>query len=378
MEQVTIDIRGMIDGYGYQLSNVRYLLKQNKGKQVLCRVNSFGGSVNDAMMISQEFADHGNVTVRFLGFCASAATWMAFGAKRIEMAEDAFWLCHKSSVTVDIWKQMNSDDLEATIKQLQKDKKNQEAIDLTIAKKYADRSGKSVEDMLALMNEARWLKAEEVKALGFVDDIVKADGKSFTKQQQQSIVANCAALNMPTPTFDPDNESPSLIDRLKRVFSFKEETTEEPENNAPLDTPVEDTVPPVEDSQENSHQIQKTMNSEFTNLNSLLSVEGVEVADNQVTLTVEQLQTIENALSERDTIQQAVNKATATLDSISDTVKDIEGLNNKVLAMKNVLDRMPLTAPAAAVVPGNSAEDTKQKELAEDCKDPINELARTW
>ena len=391
MEQVTIDIRGMIDGYGYQLSNVRYVLRQNKGKEVLCRVNSFGGSVNDAMMIAQEFADHGNVTVRFLGFCASAVTWMAFAAKRIEMAEDGFWLCHRSSITVDIWRQMDAKDLEETIKQLQKDKKNQEAIDLTIAKKYADRSGKSVEDMIALMNEARWLKADEVKELGFVDDIVKTDGKSITKDQQKSIVANCAALHIPAPEFEPENASPSLIERLRRVFSvssgsaaasnkasaeaFSVSSGSAAANAEAFSANSGSAAAPTQSPQ----NPQTTMNESFSFINALLKIAGVEVAENKATITVEQLQAIDNALKERDTLQQAINKATATLDAISDNVKDIEGLNNKVLAVKNVLDRVPLTAPAGAnLTPAKNEADEKQKAIDESAVDPINAEARSW
>ena len=363
----------MIDGYGYQLSNVRYVLRQNKGKEVLCRVNSFGGSVNDAMMIAQEFADHGNVTVRFLGFCASAVTWMAFAAKRIEMAEDGFWLCHRSSITVDIWRQMDAKDLEETIKQLQKDKKNQEAIDLTIAKKYADRSGKSVEDMIALMNEARWLKADEVKELGFVDDIVKTDGKSITKDQQKSIVANCAALHIPAPEFEPENASPSLIERLRRIFSVSSGSAAA--NADDFSASSGSAAAPTQSPQ----NPQTTMNESFSFINALLKIAGVEVAENKATITVEQLQAIDNALKERDTLQQAINKATATLDAISDNVKDIEGLNNKVLAVKNVLDRVPLTAPAGAnLTPAKNEADEKQKAIDESAVDPINAEARSW
>ena len=72
-------------------------------------------------------------------FVASlAVTWMAFGAKTREMHEDSLWLCHKSSIRVDIYRTMNSDQLADTIKQLENEKKNQDAIDLIIAKKYAD------------------------------------------------------------------------------------------------------------------------------------------------------------------------------------------------------------------------------------------------
>ena len=121
------------------------------------------------------------------------------------------------------------------------------------------------------------------------------------------------------------------------------------------------------------------MNESFSFINALLKIAGVEVAENKATITVEQLQAIDNALKERDTLQQTINKATATLDAISDNVKDIEGLNNKVLAVKNVLDRVPLTAPAGAgITPANSEEDTKQKELNESAVDPINAEARNW
>ncbi|MGL4852553.1 MAG: ATP-dependent Clp protease proteolytic subunit, partial [Phocaeicola sp.] len=49
----------MIDHYGYQLSNIKYLLNRNKDKEVHCRINSPGGSVNAAIAISKAFAEHG-------------------------------------------------------------------------------------------------------------------------------------------------------------------------------------------------------------------------------------------------------------------------------------------------------------------------------
>lgn len=42
--------------------------------------------------MSALMAEHGNVTVEFISFNASAATVLAFGAKSIEMHEDGMWL----------------------------------------------------------------------------------------------------------------------------------------------------------------------------------------------------------------------------------------------------------------------------------------------
>ena len=140
MKKATLKIYAPIDSYGWQLYRVRQFLAENAKNECVIEVNSLGGSVNDAMMISKEIKDHGNVTVRLLAFCASAVTWMAYGAKRVEIADDALWLCHQASVGVSIYASLNADELERTINDLQKSKKVAEAMDLIIARKYLDRA----------------------------------------------------------------------------------------------------------------------------------------------------------------------------------------------------------------------------------------------
>ena len=69
MNEVVLEVNGMIDHYGWQRTNIRYSLNKNKGNAVRLKVNSFGGSVNEAIAISKLLEDHGNVTVEFIGFC---------------------------------------------------------------------------------------------------------------------------------------------------------------------------------------------------------------------------------------------------------------------------------------------------------------------
>ena len=119
------------------------------------------------------------------------------------------------------------------------------------------------------------------------------------------------------------------------------------------------------------------MNKKFVFVSLLLAVAGFEVADGKVTLTEEQMQKIEDALASADNQKKESDKAVASLDAISDNVKSIDGLANKVLALKTLLDRVPGVAPAAPQTT-TTAEDKLQKSLDEVAKDPINQEARSF
>lgn len=364
MNEVVLEVNGMIDHYGWQRTNIRYSLNKNKGNAVRLKVNSFGGSVNEAIAISKLLEDHGNVTVEFIGFCASAVTWMAFGAKTLEMHEDSLWLCHKSSIRVDIYRTMNSDQLADTIKQLENEKKNQDAIDLIIAKKYADMCAdkdKSLADVFDLMKQERWLSADEVKEWGFIDNIIPGINK-ITDEYRNLLIENCAALNFPLPAIidkqdDPlanDEVSESLVNRIvnsiKAIFTPMPKSTEDnnPINNSTI------------------------MNKTFVMVNALLGVEGLAENNGKVELTIDQLQKICNALKEADDNKQSVTKATEALDAISPNIKGITGLENKIQAVAVVLNMVPKGVPAGNALP----KEDKVDDFSETAKDPVNEFVK--
>ena len=364
MNEVVLEVNGMIDHYGWQRTNIRYFLNKNKGNAVSLKVNSFGGSVNEAIAISKLLEDHGNVTVEFIGFCASAVTWMAFGAKTREMHEDSLWLCHKSSIRVDIYRTMNSYQLADTIKQLENEKKNQDAIDLIIAKKYADMCAdkdKSLADVFDLMKQERWLSADEVKEWGFIDNIIPGINK-ITDEYRNLLIENCAALNFPLPAIidkqdDPlanDEVSESLVNRIvnsiKAIFTPMPKSTEDnnPINNSTI------------------------MNKTFVMVNALLGVEGLAENNGKVELTIDQLQKICNALKEADDNKQSVTKATEALDAISPNIKGITGLENKIQAVAVVLNMVPKGVPAGNALP----KEDKAEDFSETAKDPVNEFVK--
>lgn len=375
MERKVININGVLDDWGWLRSTVQYMLNKHKSEPVLCIVNSYGGSVNEGLAISKLFEEHGDVVVRFIGCCASAATWMAFGAKSIEIAEDALFLVHQCSNLVAIYKSMKIEDIDATIKKLESMKKSQEAINLTIAKKYADRipEGKTLEDVLQLMAEERWMTADETKEWGFVDKVIPGINR-MTKEAQNLVTMNCASMNLPVPHFDTPKEEKSMvsqiIDGIKNLLHNKgaeENTSEDPANHS---TEKEQTV-------SNNQNNQSSMNKKFINLIALLAIANDATTDEEkgVTLTHEQLQLIENALANSKAKEKTLKDVEEALDAVSDNIKKMDGAKNKALALAGLVDKFPIHAPAGNKV-AEGASDSKQNALDETAKDDINAEAR--
>ena len=93
----------------------------------------------------------------------------------------------------------------------------------------------------------------------------------------------------------------------------------------------------------------------------------IEATDEQVTLTVDQMQTVENALAEGTAAKKALDEVNNLLDSISDDIKSMNGVENKVAAVKMLLKMTPAVAPAGV----NKAET---HEAVNDGTDPVNKF----
>lgn len=182
---------------GWGASSASYVLerlRELKGQPVRVYVSSFGGNVADAFRIQQAFREHGDVTCYLVSFVASAATLLTLGAKRIILDPSCLYLAHKCSYYIVEYGQMNEDELREAIARLAKNAEDLVTIDRVAANLYAARSGKTEEEMVAIMKEARWLSCDEVLRLGLADEvqtIVSADS------QIAQALANISALGLP-------------------------------------------------------------------------------------------------------------------------------------------------------------------------------------
>lgn len=128
-----------------------------------------GGSVWDGNYICAKLRELAIPTTASIYVAASMATLIAAACKRTRMAANGRWLIHNpwSSVTGD------AAELEKRAAELR-------ATELEAAGVYAAKTGKTRDDMLALMKQERWIRAKEAKAIGFVDEVFAAwDAKAL-------------------------------------------------------------------------------------------------------------------------------------------------------------------------------------------------------
>lgn len=196
-----------IDSYiGYPISKgyVKSKLQPMKGKPCAVRINSYGGDVQTALDIRQQFIDHGQVTAYIIGMTASAATILAMGARKVVMSRYALMLVHPCSAAVSAWGYYNKEELAKAIEQLRKTQADLKTLDRVVASIYAAKVGAhNAGSMAALMQEARWIGAEEALRLGLIDEIDPDEQQPdpakepMTDAQREHIVA----CGLPVPTF---------------------------------------------------------------------------------------------------------------------------------------------------------------------------------
>lgn len=138
-------------------------------RQVVVNIRSTGGDVNDALLIYDALRalDAPQIITRCYGYTASAATIIAQAASAgcREMSPHALYLIHNAICATE----GNADEIEAHLDLLHQ-------TDRRLAALYAERAGRSVEEMAALMAQnngcGRWLSPQEAIDAGLVDRLI--------------------------------------------------------------------------------------------------------------------------------------------------------------------------------------------------------------
>jgi ATP-dependent Clp protease, protease subunit len=129
------------------------------GTPVDLRLNSPGGSVFDAVAIYNALKRHaGTVTVWIDGIAASAASYVAMAGDEIVMPENAFLMIHDPSGLA----MGTAGDMRAMAEALDK-------ISGSLVRGYAAKSGKTDDEIAALMAAETWFDAADAVAAGFAD-----------------------------------------------------------------------------------------------------------------------------------------------------------------------------------------------------------------
>ncbi|GGB94843.1 hypothetical protein GCM10011363_09350 [Marivita lacus] len=120
------------------------------------RLNSPGGSVFDAVAIYNALSRHaGAITVWIDGIAASAASYIAMAGDEIVMPENAFLMIHDPSGLV-MGTAADMRDMAGTL----------DKIAASMTRGYAAKSGKSEEDIAALLAAETWFDAKDALEAG--------------------------------------------------------------------------------------------------------------------------------------------------------------------------------------------------------------------
>lgn len=135
------------------------------GEDIEVEINSGGGSVTDASEIYTALKSYkGKVIVRIVGLAASAASVIAMAGDRVLISPTGQLMIHNSSS----YSRGDYRDMEHTAEVLK-------TVNDTIANAYRLKTGKTQEELLALMDKETWMSAEKAKEYGFVDEIMFED-----------------------------------------------------------------------------------------------------------------------------------------------------------------------------------------------------------
>lgn len=176
-----IKLNGPVIGDGstwlYDWFNIPYIsaskvskeLDEARGDDVELYVNSPGGSVpagSEVYTILKEYA--GNVLAKVTGLAASAASFFLMAANEVRMSPTAQIMIHNASTWTEGDKNAHSSNTEML-----------RGTDVAITNAYRLKTGRSTEELLALMNKTTWMNAQQAVEMGFADGILFDDENSL-------------------------------------------------------------------------------------------------------------------------------------------------------------------------------------------------------
>jgi len=201
-DTTAIYIYDVIDPYwGIGAESFVKELNNVKSANISLHINSPGGDVFDARAIATAIKQHpANVTAKIDGLAASAATYIALAADKVEMAAGSFFMIHKGWT----FAMGNADELRETSKLLDK-------VDESIVNDYVKKTGMASDEIINLMAAETWFSASEALERGFVDEIT--DGKAVSNRFDLSAYDNAPVIEGNQP-----NDHRAALDRRVALY----------------------------------------------------------------------------------------------------------------------------------------------------------------
>ena len=307
---------------GTTANQVKNFLDAHKDEDVHIAVCSPGGYVDAGLQIYQHIRNHGRVHCHIIGMTASAATFLAMGAKEVDMVDGSVMMIHNVSTVVEYWRSANKEQLDNIIAEMQKERKDLDTIDRVIASLYAKRNGKTVDECQEKMTAAAWLSPQDALDFGLIDSIVDDEDVKKKSNRLRTTFTNSIFKDFGLPSLPADTteQLAAVVDQEGNpAEGFLQKVT----------AVIKKRLPKLF-----TDEITNPMKKVFSCLCALLAVQDFEVTDGKISLTEEQAGTIEGhvAKQEKD-LKDAKDAEKAAKDAQAD-------LQNKLdQALQDVRDR---------------------------------------
>lgn len=153
------------DGNGVTAARIAAALRSIGNKPVIAEINSPGGNYFEGVAIYNLLRRHPQeIEVQILGIAASAASIIAMAGDKIHIAHNAEIMIHQAQGVFF----GNADDMEAAIPILRK-------LDGAMVDVYAARTGKTGDELLAMMRAETYIGGAEAVEAGFADSVMERE-----------------------------------------------------------------------------------------------------------------------------------------------------------------------------------------------------------
>jgi ATP-dependent protease ClpP protease subunit len=192
-------------GEGTTAKRISGALRSIGDKPVVVNINSPGGDMFEGLAIYNLLREHkGEVTVRVLGVAASAASVIAMGADKVQIARSAFLMIHNAWVVAV----GNRHDMRAMADTL-------EPFDRAMADIYAARTGEEMKAIGKLMDSETWIGGSDAVDQGFADSLLDSDDVSSDPNAKSETFAARKVERALAQAGLPRSERKRLISELK-------------------------------------------------------------------------------------------------------------------------------------------------------------------
>ena len=189
------------------------------------RINSGGGSVTEGWAIFDSLSNAKGKTIgEIYGICASAASFAILGCDEVYISENARFMIHEAQAGAD----GTSEELRETA----------EIIDILndqMAEAYATKTGKTKEEIRAMMKDETWFRGQEAVDAGFCDGLITKGSNARACVEPETLMA---FKNTPKELIEMAQE-PKAEDKTEVKTPETPETAQAPAADpAPAETPA--------------------------------------------------------------------------------------------------------------------------------------------